>query len=99
LQAQAAALDPRAELDTLAAMRMLDVHSPITDGATLILSCYTAMNVDQKLLVTQLKLDLAGQLPRGGTAAAASPRCAPEGSMLLAPRDCRRLAVQRHKFA
>jgi hypothetical protein len=72
----------------LAAMRMLDVHSPITDGATLILSCYTAMNVDRKLLVTQLKLDLAGQLPRGGTAggAAASPRCAPEGSVLLAPR-------------
>jgi hypothetical protein len=30
---------------------MLDVHFPTTDGRTLILSRYTELNADQKLLV------------------------------------------------
>jgi hypothetical protein len=42
---------------------MLDVHFPTTDGRTLILSRYTELNVDQKLLVRQLKLDLPSQPP------------------------------------
>jgi hypothetical protein len=42
---------------------MLDVHFPTTDGRTLILSRYTELNVDHKLLVRQLKLDLPSQPP------------------------------------
>ena len=40
---------------------MLDVHFPTTDGRTLILSRYTELNADQKLLVKQLNLDLPVQ--------------------------------------
>ena len=49
-------------LDKLAAIQMLDVHFPTTDGRTLILSRYTEPNADQKLL-RQLKLDLPPQPP------------------------------------
>jgi hypothetical protein len=50
-------------LDNLTAARMLDVHFPTSDGCTLILSRYTELNADQKLLVKRLKLDLASQSP------------------------------------
>ncbi len=40
---------------------MLDVHFPTTDGRMLILSRYTELNADQKLLLKQLKLDLPPQ--------------------------------------
>ena len=46
-----------------AAVQMLDVHFPTTDGRTLILSRYTELTADQKMLVRQLKLDLAPQPP------------------------------------
>jgi hypothetical protein len=49
-------------LDKFTAIQMLDVHFPTTDGRTLILSRYTELNVDQKLLVRQLKLELPDQL-------------------------------------
>src|SRR6516165_4177647 len=58
LKPLAPGLTPRAVLDKLAAIQMLDVHFPTTDGRTLILSRYTELNADQKLLVNQLKLDL-----------------------------------------
>jgi hypothetical protein len=48
---------------------MLDVNFPTTDGRTLILSRYTELNADQKLLVKQLKLDLPSQPPPRITAA------------------------------
>src|SRR5215831_9847777 len=63
LKPLAPGLTPRAVLDKLAAIQMLDVHFPTTDGRTLILSRYTELNVDQKLLVRQLKLDLPSQPP------------------------------------
>jgi hypothetical protein len=56
-------LTPRAVLDKLAAVQMLDVHFPTTDCRTLILSRYTELNVDQKLLLKQLNLDLPPQPP------------------------------------
>jgi hypothetical protein len=34
---------------SVAAIQMLDVHFPTTDGRTLILSRYTELNVEQKL--------------------------------------------------
>ena len=52
LKPLAPGLTPRAVLDKLAGMQMLDVHFPTTDGRTLILSRYTELNADQKLLGT-----------------------------------------------
>jgi hypothetical protein len=63
LKPLAPGLTPRAVLDKLAAIQMLDVHFPTTDGRTLILSRYTELNADQKLLVKQLNLDLPSQPP------------------------------------
>ena len=61
LKPLAPGLTPRAVLDKFAAIQMLDVHFPTTDGRTLILSRYTELNADQKLLVKQLKLVLPAQ--------------------------------------
>jgi transposase len=63
LKPLAPGLTPRAVLDKLAAIQMLDVYFPTTDGRTLILSRYTELNADQKLLVKRLKLDLPSQPP------------------------------------
>ena len=73
LKPLAPGLTPRAVLDKLAAVQMLDVHFPTTDGRTLILSRYTELNVEQKLLVNQLKLDLPSQPPPRITAPAGKP--------------------------
>jgi hypothetical protein len=43
LKPLAPGLTPRAVLDKLAAVEMLDVHFPTTDGRTLILSRYTEL--------------------------------------------------------
>jgi len=48
---------------------MLDVHFPTTEGRTPILSRYTELNADQKLLVSQLDLELPPQPPPRITAA------------------------------
>ena len=61
LKPLAPGLTPRAVLDKLAAVQMLDVHFPTIDGRTLVMSRYTEFNADQKLLVKQLKLDLPPQ--------------------------------------
>ena len=70
LRPLAAGLTPRAVLDKLAAIQMLDVHFPTTDGRTLILSRYTEPNSDQKLLLRQLDLTLPSQPPPRITAPA-----------------------------
>ena len=69
LKPLASGLTPRAVLEKFAAIQMLDVHFPTTDGRTLILSRHTELNADQKLLVRQLKLDLPPQPPPRITAA------------------------------
>src|ERR1700680_1501686 len=56
-------LTPRAVLDKLAAIQMLDVHLPTTDGRTLILTRYTEPNPDHKLIIQQLNLTLPPQPP------------------------------------
>jgi transposase len=70
LKPLAPGLTPRAVLEKLAAIQMLDVHFPTTDGRILILTRYTELNADQKLLVKQLKLDLPPQPPPRITAPA-----------------------------
>jgi transposase len=63
LKPLAPGLTPRAVLDKLAAVQMLDVEFPTTDGRTLLMSRYTELSADQKLLVKQLKLNLPPQPP------------------------------------
>src|ERR1700752_2707075 len=65
LRPLAPGLTPRAVLDKLAAIQMLDVHFPTADGRTLILTRYTEPNPDHKLIIQQLNLPLPPQpLPR-----------------------------------
>jgi transposase len=73
LKPLAPGLTPRAVLNKLAAVQMLDVHFPTTDGRTLILTRHTELNADQKLLVKRLKLDLPSQPPPRIAAPAAKP--------------------------
>jgi hypothetical protein len=61
LKPLAGGLTPRAVLDKLAAIQMLDVQFPTTDGRTLVLSRYTELNTDQKLLLQQLNFTLPPQ--------------------------------------
>ena len=63
LRPVAGGLTPRAVLDKFAAIQMLDVKFPTTDGRTLILSRYTEPDTDQKLLLEQLKLTFPPQPP------------------------------------
>ena len=63
LKPLASGLTPRAVLDKFAAVQMLDVHFPTTDGRILVMSRTTEINAEQRLLVKQLKLDLPPQPP------------------------------------
>jgi hypothetical protein len=56
-------------LDKFAAIQMLDVHFPTTDGRTLILTRYTQPSTDQQILLEQLNLVLPPQPPPRITAA------------------------------
>ena len=63
LRSLAPGLTPRSVLDKMAAIQMVDVHLPTTDGRTVILSRYTEPDTDQALLLQQLKVSLPGQPP------------------------------------
>ena len=63
LKALAPGLTPRAVLEKLAPIQMVDVRVPTTDGRVLILPRYTQPDTDQKLLLSQLKLTLPEQPP------------------------------------
>jgi hypothetical protein len=63
LHALAPGLTPRAVLEKFAAVQMLDVHFPATDGRTLIFTRYTQPEKDQQLLLQQLRLRLPPQPP------------------------------------
>ena len=69
LKALAPGLTPRAVLEKLAVIQMIDVELPTTDGRTVILSRYTEAEPDQRLLLQSLKLDLPDQPPPKITAA------------------------------
>jgi transposase len=63
LQAHAPGLTPRAVLDKLASVQMLDVSFPTTDGRCLTIPRYTEPADDVALLLHQLKLTLPNQPP------------------------------------
>lgn len=54
-------LTPRAVLEKFAALQMVDVHLPTTDGRHLVLPRYTQPEKDLLLLLKQLKLELPPQ--------------------------------------
>jgi transposase len=76
LRQLAGGLTPRAVLDKLADIKMLDVHFPTSDGRTLILTRHTEPNADRKIILQQLKLQLPPQPPPRITAAK-TPSAAP----------------------
>lgn len=63
LKPKAPGLTPRAVLEKFAALQMLDVHFPTTDGRELIFSRYTQPEADQKILLEQLGWTLPVQPP------------------------------------
>jgi len=63
LQSLAPGLTPRSVLDKMAAIQMVDVQLPTTDGRTVILSRYTQPEVDQAVLLQRLKISLPAQPP------------------------------------
>jgi hypothetical protein len=63
LKVLAPGLTPRAALEKLAPMQMVDVRVPTTDGRVLILPRYTQPDADQQLFLSQLKLTLPEQPP------------------------------------
>jgi hypothetical protein len=63
LRALAPGLTPRSVLDKMAAIQMVDVHLPTTDGRTVILSRYTEPEPDQVLVLQRLKITLPDQRP------------------------------------
>ena len=63
LRSLAPGLTPRSVLDKMAAIQMVDVHLPTTDGRTVVLSRYTEPEVDQAILLQQLKISLPAQPP------------------------------------
>jgi hypothetical protein len=63
LRALAPGLTPRAVLEKFATMQMVDVHLPTTDGRYLILPRYTQPDKDQRLLLSQMKMELPQQPP------------------------------------
>ena len=63
LRSLAAGLTPRSMLEKIAAIQMVDVHLPTTDGRTVMLSRYTEPEADQSVLLQQLKMHLPAQPP------------------------------------
>jgi hypothetical protein len=73
LHALAPGLTPRSVLEKFAAVQMIDVHVPTTDGRELMLTRYTQPEPELSLLLDKLKLDLPAQPPPKISAAAATP--------------------------
>lgn len=63
LRPLAPGLTPRSMLEKFAAIQMLDVHFPTTDGRELIFSRYTQPERDHKMLLAQLGWELPPQYP------------------------------------
>jgi len=63
LRALAPGLTARSALEKFAAVQMIDVHLPTTDGRKLLLVRYTQPEPELRLLIQQLKLQLPPQPP------------------------------------
>jgi hypothetical protein len=63
LRPHASGLTPRSVLDKFAAVQMLDVHIPTTEGREWVLTRYTEPERELKLLLERLNLELPAQPP------------------------------------
>jgi transposase len=63
LQAHAPGLTPKAVLETMAKIQMIDVSLPTTDGRRLVMPRYTEPEPEQQILLHKLKLQLPPQPP------------------------------------
>src|SRR5271168_1768561 len=70
LHALAPGLTARSALEKFAAVQMIDVHLPTTDGREIVLTRYTQPESELQLLIDRLKLTLPAQPPPKITAAA-----------------------------
>jgi transposase len=73
LRPLAPGLTPRSLLEKFAAMQMLDVHFPTSDGRKLVFCRYTQPEKDHKMLLAQLGWELPPQSP---------PRITQKGQLL-----------------
>ena len=73
LRPLAPGLTPRSLLEKFAALQMLDVHFPTSDGRELVFCRYTQPEKDHKMLLAQLGWELPPQSP---------PRIAQKGQLL-----------------
>jgi hypothetical protein len=73
LHALAPGLTPRAVLEKFAAVQMIDLHLPTTDGRELVLTRYTEPEPELSLLLKKLKLELPAQPPPRITAGPVPP--------------------------
>jgi hypothetical protein len=73
LSALAPGLTARSAIDKFAAVQMIDVHLPTTDGRELRLTRYTHPEPELQLLIQRLKLSLPPQPPPRITAKAPAP--------------------------
>lgn len=71
LRPHAPGLTPRSVLDKFAAVQMIDVEIPTTDGRVITLTRYTEPEAELKLLLERLHLELPAQPPPKITAAQA----------------------------
>ena len=76
LRTLAPGLTTRSVLEKFAALQMIDVHLPTTDGRQLILTRYTHPEPELQLLLDKLKLELPAQSPPKISAAQAAPAAA-----------------------
>ena len=76
LHALAPGLSPRSVLEKFAAIQMIDVHVPTTDGRELVLTRHTEPQAELKLLLNKLRLQLPAQPP---------PTISPQTPRLQAP--------------
>ena len=70
LHALARGLTARSALEKFAAVQMIAVHLPTTDGREIVVTRYTQPEPELQLLINQLKLTLPSQPPPKITAAA-----------------------------
>src|SRR5207344_2932193 len=63
LRSLAPGLTPRSALEKMAAIQMVDVYFPTTDGRAVILSRYTEPEADQAILLQRLKMSLPAKSP------------------------------------
>ena len=76
LRTLAPGLTTRSVLEKFAALQMIDVYLPTTDGRELILTRYTHPEPELQLLLDKLKLELPAQSPPKISAAQAAPAAA-----------------------